>query len=197
MVGLALYADLGASEVLGLEWRDVDLETGSLKIHQTAHDGELRDTTKSYKVRTVPISPSLNSILRDLKSECEEREQATGLLFSRDGVHPYHQVHNIFGRIKRQARQESDGGFHALRHTFATRLANKGAPIPRLQKLLGVSSYPGRFGGLPQAATDLDSQAFTETGLFGNQNSVCKPTTTKWSHTVERLKQVWEIVIDG
>ncbi|MBM7334675.1 MAG: endonuclease NucS domain-containing protein [Alcanivorax sp.] len=35
------------------------------------------------------------------------------------------------------------------------------------------------------------SQAFTETGLFGNQNSVCKPTTAKWSHTVERLKQVW------
>lgn len=38
------------------------------------------------------------------------------------------------------------------------------------------------------------SQAFTETGLFGNQNSVCKPTTAKWSHTVERLKQVWDIV---
>ena len=30
--------------------------------------------------------------------------------------------------------------------------------------------------------------AFSETGLFGNQNSVCKPTTPKWSHTVERLK---------
>ena len=37
------------------------------------------------------------------------------------------------------------------------------------------------------------SQAFSETGLFGNQNSVCKPTTGKWSHTVERLKQVWGI----
>jgi len=30
--------------------------------------------------------------------------------------------------------------------------------------------------------------AFSETGLFGNQNSVCKPTTPKWSHTIERLK---------
>lgn len=31
-------------------------------------------------------------------------------------------------------------------------------------------------------------QAFSEVGLFGNQNTVCKPTTPQWSHTVERLK---------
>ncbi|MFC7694153.1 hypothetical protein ACFQY5_36115 [Paeniroseomonas aquatica] len=27
-----------------------------------------------------------------------------------------------------------------------------------------------------------------EIGLFGNQNTVCKPTTPKWRSTVERLK---------
>jgi hypothetical protein len=37
------------------------------------------------------------------------------------------------------------------------------------------------------------NDAFSETGLFGNQNSVCKPTTTKWKHTVERLKHVWQL----
>lgn len=36
-------------------------------------------------------------------------------------------------------------------------------------------------------------ETFSEVGLFGNQNTVCKPTTPKWSHTVERLKQVWRI----
>ncbi|MEH6446020.1 MAG: hypothetical protein V7784_19175 [Oceanospirillaceae bacterium] len=34
---------------------------------------------------------------------------------------------------------------------------------------------------------------FTEIGLFGNQNTACKPTTPKWSHTVSRLKQAWNI----
>ena len=33
-----------------------------------------------------------------------------------------------------------------------------------------------------------ESQAFNEVGLFGNQNSVCQPTTPKWRHTVGRLK---------
>jgi hypothetical protein len=33
-----------------------------------------------------------------------------------------------------------------------------------------------------------ESEAFDEVGLFGNQNSVCQPTSPKWRHTVERLK---------
>ncbi|GHC23442.1 hypothetical protein GCM10010082_14640 [Kushneria pakistanensis] len=36
-------------------------------------------------------------------------------------------------------------------------------------------------------------QAFREVGLFGNQNTVCKPTAHKWEHTVTRLKQAWNI----
>lgn len=36
-------------------------------------------------------------------------------------------------------------------------------------------------------------KAFYEVGLFGNQNTVCQPTTPKWRHTVERLKQVFQI----
>lgn len=35
------------------------------------------------------------------------------------------------------------------------------------------------------------NKAFNEVGLFGNQNTVCQPTTPKWRHTVERLKQVF------
>jgi hypothetical protein len=38
-----------------------------------------------------------------------------------------------------------------------------------------------------QAVND-PNQAFDEVGLFGNQNSVCQPTTPKWRHTVDRLK---------
>jgi hypothetical protein len=33
-----------------------------------------------------------------------------------------------------------------------------------------------------------DNKAVAEAGLFGNQNTVCQPTTPKWRHTVERLK---------
>jgi hypothetical protein len=36
------------------------------------------------------------------------------------------------------------------------------------------------------------AHAFNEVGLFGNQNTVCQPTTPKWRHTVERLTQVFK-----
>jgi hypothetical protein len=32
------------------------------------------------------------------------------------------------------------------------------------------------------------NKAVQELGLFGNQNTVCRPTTGKWRTTVERLK---------
>lgn len=39
-------------------------------------------------------------------------------------------------------------------------------------------------------AVPLD-QAVNGIGLFGNQNTVCKPTTPKWRSTVERLRERW------
>ncbi len=36
--------------------------------------------------------------------------------------------------------------------------------------------------------TKPESKAVSETGLFGNQNTVCRPTSAKWHHTVARLK---------
>lgn len=43
-----------------------------------------------------------------------------------------------------------------------------------------------------QKAVDI-KDAVSEVGFFGNQNSVAKPTTPKWSHTVNRLKEIWGI----
>lgn len=36
--------------------------------------------------------------------------------------------------------------------------------------------------------TVAEENAFNEVGLFGNQNTVCQPTTPKWRHTIDRLK---------
>lgn len=37
------------------------------------------------------------------------------------------------------------------------------------------------------------NQAVRELGFFGNQNTVCRPTTSKWNFTVDRLKKLWNI----
>lgn len=36
-------------------------------------------------------------------------------------------------------------------------------------------------------------EAVRERGFFGNQNSVARPRTPKWNHTVERLKERFKV----
>jgi hypothetical protein len=38
-------------------------------------------------------------------------------------------------------------------------------------------------------------QAIKEVGLFGNQNTVCRPTTPKWRWTIERLKERFQMSV--
>lgn len=42
-------------------------------------------------------------------------------------------------------------------------------------------------------ATVPETKAIREPGLFGNQNSAAKPTASSWPHTVERLKEAFEV----
>jgi hypothetical protein len=49
--------------------------------------------------------------------------------------------------------------------------------------------FPVLSGKVWSGLTRLAEVAVREVGMFGNQNTVCKPTTPKWRSTVERLKQ--------
>ncbi len=40
------------------------------------------------------------------------------------------------------------------------------------------------------------AEAIRQVGFFGNQNSVCRPRVSKWSHTVNSLKARWKVEID-
>ncbi len=39
------------------------------------------------------------------------------------------------------------------------------------------------------------NSAIWEQDFFANQNTICKPQTDKWKHTVDRLKKEWEILM--
>ena len=44
--------------------------------------------------------------------------------------------------------------------------------------------------------TRSEQEAVNEVGFFGNQNTVCKPTTPKWRHTIDKLKRYfhnWDV----
>lgn len=51
------------------------------------------------------------------------------------------------------------------------------------------------FVSLDWLATRPLSQAVSQVGFFGNQNSVCKPRTSKWPFTVETLAKVFGVTV--
>jgi hypothetical protein len=62
-------------------------------------------------------------------------------------------------------------------------------------KLRPTADDPDRaeyFVGVKWLDTLPKGEAIQEVGLFGNQNTVCQPTTPRWRHTVERLKSFFK-----
>ncbi len=71
---LIAYSGLRRSEMLGLEWKDIDFEHNVISVRRTsnytAERGTYTDTTKTKRSqRVLKISPYIMSILKQLKDE--------------------------------------------------------------------------------------------------------------------------------
>lgn len=134
MILCALQTGMRIGELLALKWSSVDLIAGRLVVRERFHKGIL-DTPKSGQNREIPLEPGLVSALRALKHLrgqwvfCDERGE------------PHKWAKATWGlqRVARRAGLEGWDrlGFHELRHTFASHLVMKGAPLKAVQELLG------------------------------------------------------------
>jgi site-specific recombinase XerD len=129
LLALFAYAGLRRSELLGLDWQDVDLERRLLEIRRA----------KGGRQRVVPIHPALEPLfLEYLKVRAHDREPA---LFV--GVQGRRLSETIltqtFLRYAREAgvTQRKRVTPHTLRHVFASELLRTGANLRQIQELLG------------------------------------------------------------
>lgn len=140
VLALALCAGLRLSELLALTAGSVTGRPGERRVELTGKGG---------RPRTVPIEPELDAVMeRYLESRRRRfgRVMSTDpLLLDRKGaplkrgglqylVESCYRRAGITDRVPRGAR------LHALRHTFATRLAEDGANASEIMRLLGHAS---------------------------------------------------------
>ncbi len=112
-------------ELFSLRWRDVNLKDKKITIKP--YDGF---STKSGKLRSIPISDKLNEMLL-------KKKRASG-----DGYvcRPYPRENTLTDQFLLLCRKLGiKGRLHDLRHTFASHLAMAGVPIPAIKELLGHS----------------------------------------------------------
>ncbi|GIG87623.1 tyrosine-type recombinase/integrase [Plantactinospora endophytica] len=142
VLALALCAGLRLSELLALR-------TGSL----VGREGERRVevTGKGSRSRMIPVEPELDQVIVDYLESRRHRFGSrtvgpdSALLVDRHGV-PLRRgglqylVESCYRRAGITDRVPPGARLHALRHTFATRLAEDGASAPEIMRLLGHAS---------------------------------------------------------
>ena len=145
---VALTTGMRRGELLGLRWRDVDLDGAVLRVRTSLEQtkGGLRLKAPKTKAgrRTITLPLVTVEALREHRRTQLEERFALGLgrpemVFTRyDGelVNP----RNFSKEYRRIAKAAGvDVTFHALRHTHASELLRKGVSIAAVSKRLGHS----------------------------------------------------------
>jgi len=148
----AVSTGLRQAELLGLRWRDIDLDLLSISVSQVLYKRQgvcqFKEPKTSHSRRRVAMTPKLALFLREYRAEREELYRQLGnslslddLLFTSVEGNPIDPgvLSHTFGRI---ARQAGLGGvrFHDLRHTFASLMFLRGAKPKVISEALGHAS---------------------------------------------------------
>ncbi|HOW88783.1 MAG TPA: site-specific integrase [Elusimicrobiales bacterium] len=112
----ALFTGMRQAEMLNLDWKNVDLENGTIYIL----------VSKSGKPREVPIADRLRGILLGIMPKAE------GPVFEIS----YMTFRRLFDRLRRESGLPHFR-FHDLRHTFASHFSMKTGDLYTLQRLMG------------------------------------------------------------
>lgn len=155
---LALATGMRRGEVLGLNWRNVDLSNGIVRVvQQYTAERELRAPKTKSGIRTISLDTETTDSLHNWREHQEKWLKKAGLPFTLDtpvasNARGGYSNPGNFSSWWAHFRQEIGFGnlrFHDLRHTQATLLIGNGIDIKTVQGRLGHS----------RAATTLDIYA--------------------------------------
>jgi integrase len=204
---LSANTGMRRGEVLGLHWRDVDLETARLSVHQAvtnvAYEKHLGDVKTETGRRTIDLDLRTVGVLRAWRQAQLEAELITGRTAGDDGVvfarpdgeavHPDY-FSQVFDRHVAKSTLPRIR-LHDLRHTHATILLKAGVPVKVVSERLGHSSpaftmtvYQHVLPGMQADA----ALAFSE-AVFGAQGAL-HPTADSYGDEETDTKSDSEIV---
>jgi site-specific recombinase XerD len=129
LLALMAYAGLRRSELLGLDWDDVDLSRRLLRVRKA----------KGGRQRTIPIHPALAPLFAEYYgTRVPLTEEAVFVGVQGNRLH-YTQLGQTFRHYVNAAgvNERKRVTPHTLRHVFASELLHAGANLRQIQELLG------------------------------------------------------------
>ena len=167
-------------EVLGLQWKHVDLEKAQLRIEQSFWRGLLVAPKTRDSVRTLNISVVLVEALRRHRCVSEERISNDFVFCRRDGspLHPdvlrKDVLYPVLDRL-RIARPLGTSGFHAFRHSVGSLINAETGNLKLAQKLLGHSNINMTADVYTHTSQESEREAAraVERAIYGDLFPIC------------------------
>lgn len=119
------------NEALAATWDQIDRQSRVWRIPPA--------TSKSKRVRSVPLNDSAMELLEVLAKLDPERKSPHLFMSAKTGEHLAN-VHKVWDRLRKKAELPKLR-LHDLRHQFASFLVNNGRTLYEVQKILGHSSH--------------------------------------------------------
>ena len=145
---LALKTGMRQGELVGLQWGEVDLLTGTVRVRRSITGGEL-GTPKNHERRDVDVTADAVDLLGQWWSAVGSPDASDAWVFPgvarRGVVSPPTVVGHLYEAMERAGvpRIGPTGEkrtFHSFRHTFAKVALERGTQITWLSRHLGHSS---------------------------------------------------------
>jgi integrase len=137
MVIVAQCLGLRVSEIMALQWQDIDFEQLTIAVRRGVVHGRVDELKSEYSEDLLPLYPDFAGILLDWKARCPV--SSDGWIFPNpDTLKPYHASPIQQDYIRKAGRKLGLGniGWHTFRHTYRTWLDATGAPMGVQQKLM-------------------------------------------------------------
>ena len=187
-IRLATVTGMRASELRGLQWRDVGLNAGVIHVRRRVDKyNEFGPPKSEAGTRDIPISNATVSMLTAWRNQCPASELDLVFPTSTGAVEGHaNLLHRVFWPAQMAAGVTLDTGMldndgnpvldakyslHALRHAAAALFIEQGFPPKKVQALMGHASLQMTYDtyGYLFASEDDDrsKMAEMEAGLFG------------------------------
>jgi integrase len=137
MVVVAQCLGLRVSEILALQWRDINFGELTMRVSRGVVDGVVDEVKNEYSEDDLPLDPDLATVLLNWKERCPKSEE--GWMFPSPITGRCYHASPIQQDYIRPAGRKlglGDIGWHTFRHTYRSWLDSVGTSMGVQQKLM-------------------------------------------------------------
>jgi integrase len=155
MVLVAVCLGLRVSEIIGLQWGDIDWDNRTVMVQRSVVHGRVGATKTEASLRPLPVDVRIIMPLKELHNRSLHTRREDWV-FANAASRPRWQESILHRQLKPAALRAGVGkiGWHTFRHTYSTMLRSVGTDIKVQQELLRHSTIQSTMNIYTQAVSE-------------------------------------------